>query len=528
MSRALDDFNYGSTPQNERAREDQVRNNAGGFVFSVTPESRLRRFLTIGTDGGTYYVAQQKLTKENAQVVVDYAQRDPRGLVDIVKEISLGGRAPKQDQGIFALAVATALATKPADKAYAYAAVPEVCRTATTLFMFIKYREAFAGWGHGMARAVANWYTSKEADQLAYQMVKYRNREGWTHGDVLRSAHPKLDDVSPAHKALAQWALKGNVTDDVPELVNTFQELQAATTSSEWVNLIRENKNVTHEMLPDAAKGSKDVWAALVDNGMPLTAMLRNLGKLSSIGLLVPNSSYTRKVVNSLTDAEYLKKSRIHPFAVLMAMKVYQSGHGVKGSLSWSPAGRIVDALDQAFYGSYGNVEPTGKRHLLALDVSGSMGWQYNGVISAREISAAIALVTANVEKDYEFVGFCNELRSLNISPRQRLDDVIHTISGLPFGSTDCALPALWAAKHGYEFDAISIYTDNETWAGRNGHPFQALKKYRQKTGLPVKQVVVATDATSFSIADPSDPLSLDISGFDASTPQVMSDFFRA
>ena len=34
---------------------------------------------------------------------------------------------------------------------------------------------------------------------------------------------------------------------------------------------------------------------------------------------------------------------------------------------------KIVDALDKAFYLSFGSVEATGKRVLLALDVSGSM-----------------------------------------------------------------------------------------------------------------------------------------------------------
>ena len=40
----------------------------------------------------------------------------------------------------------------------------------------------------------------KDADQLAYQLVKYRQRDGWTDADVLRLAHPC--PVTGEHDAL--------------------------------------------------------------------------------------------------------------------------------------------------------------------------------------------------------------------------------------------------------------------------------------------------------------------------------------
>ena len=110
---------------------------------------------------------------------------------------------------------------------------------------------------------------------------------------------------------------------------------------------------------------------------------------------------------------------------------------------------------------------PTGKRLLLALDVSGSMesGW-VAGIpgLSPRDASAALALVTAATEQDYEIVGFYagrggwkadgrrrqyylgeDGITPLSISPRQRLDDAVKAVSDLPFGGTDCALPMLYA-----------------------------------------------------------------------------------
>ena len=50
----------------------------------------------------------------------------------------------------------------------------------------------------------------------------------------------------------------------------------------------------------------------------------------------------------------------------------HQAAHGKK-KRSWFPVQRVVDALDAAFKTAFGNVEPTGKRMMLALDASGSM-----------------------------------------------------------------------------------------------------------------------------------------------------------
>ena len=70
-------------------------------------------------------------------------------------------------------------------------------------------------------------------------------------------------------------------------------------------------------------------------------------------------------------------------------------------------------------------------------------------------------------------------------------------------------------------------YTDSETWCG-NIHPVQALRKYREKTGIPAKLVVVGMVSNGFSIADPDDGGMLDVVGFDTAAPNVIADFCRS
>ncbi len=63
-------------------------------------------------------------------------------------------------------------------------------RTATHLFQFAAFVEGFRGWGRSLRRAVGGWYAGRSPESLAYQAVKYRQREGMTHRDLLRLAHP--------------------------------------------------------------------------------------------------------------------------------------------------------------------------------------------------------------------------------------------------------------------------------------------------------------------------------------------------
>ncbi|WP_425310160.1 TROVE domain-containing protein [Ammonicoccus fulvus] len=517
-------INKRRTPQGVQARSDQVRNSAGGWTFELDDAARLRRFLILGTDGGTFYASPLALTLDNAAVVERMCVDDPGTLLDLVHEVSVGGLAPKPNPALFALAVAASFADDE-HRARALRMLPEIARTGTHLFLFATYIEQFRGWGRGLRRAVANWYLERDVTTLAYQLVKYRQRDGWTHRDLLRLAHPDTGD--PVRRALFEWVVRRTDVPEVPELslIRGFTEAQRAETSV--VELVAEH-GLSWEMLPDTALTQPEVWDALLAQGMPMTALLRQLGRLTSLGVLAPGSRNLSAVVAQLTDAERIRKARVHPLQVLIALRTYASGHGLRGSLTWRPVQQLIDALDEMFLLSFTALVPTGKRMLLAVDVSGSMDyWSIAGTpLTPRVAAAAMAMVTATTESDYEVVGFSHKLVRLPISPRQRLDDVVKTMSGIPFGATDCAKPMEYALARGREVDAFVIYTDNETWSGRT-HPHQALRAYRDATGIPAKLVVVGMTSTRFSIADPDDAGMLDVVGFDASAPAVMADFIR-
>ena len=548
MTNVFNLFNRKQTPQMlPIPGSSQVANNAGGFAWALDDWHRLDRFLILGSEGGTYYVNERALTFDNAGCVARCIQSDGERTVQRIVQISAAGRAPKNDAALFALAMAASFGSA-ATRRIALEALPQVVRTGTHLFHFMQYAEQFRGWGRGLRSAVAAWYSDKPAEDLVFQSIKYRQRDGWTHRDALRLAHPRpqtrvINDVY--HWITQGWPDIGPDPHPDPSLrkIWAFEKLQRVQTESEVTAILAEYE-LPWEAVPSQWLASAGVWEALLPS-LPLTATLRNLGRMTANGLLAPRAKAVKQIVERVSKAGAFKAGRIHPLTILVALKTYEQGHGEKGSLAWQPVREIVDALDQAFYLSFGSVESTGKRLMLALDVSGSMAQsRIAGMhLTARDGAAAMALVTANVEPDYavtifssagtNFIGTGQKrygsvdgLSTFDISPRQRLDDVIRKTSNLPFGGTDCALPMLYALKAGMQIDVFTIYTDSETWAG-DIHPSRALQEYRQKTGIPAKLIVVGMTSNGFSIADPDDGGMMDVVGFDLATPQAIGEFAK-
>jgi 60 kDa SS-A/Ro ribonucleoprotein len=520
-----------ATPQAEPIPgSTQVPNSAGGYAWAVDPWKRFDRFLIFGTERGTYYIRERQLTRDNAtNAAACIAADGPRAVRRIV-EISASGRAASNDPALFALALAASASDAPT-RAAAFAALSEVARTGTHLFHWVQYLQGLRGWGRGPRTAVGRWYTARPAQALAYQMLKYRSRDGWSHRDTLRLSHPAPPTAT--HDYLFRYATRQTIEVGTPSRVApsadvvTFVESVASLARlkpAAAAHVIAQHR-LTREMVPTDLLTHAVVWEALLP-AMPLTATIRNLGVMSACGLLAPVSDAATTIAARLTDETALRAARIHPIAVLAALKTYAQGHGMKGKLQWAPVPAVVDALDAAFYLSFGAAPSTGKRIMLALDISGSMIAPVLGMpfLSCREASAAMALVIAATEPNHRFGAFTHEFSQPNISPRQRLDDVVRSIADLPMGRTDCSLPMVEATKRGWKIDTFVVLTDSETWFG-DIHPAEALRQYRQRSGIAAKLVVVAMNGNDFTIADPDDAGMLDVVGFDTSTPQLISEF---
>ncbi len=556
IKQALAGLNATETPQGlPIPGRDMVENNAGGFVFKLDEWKQLERFLILGSEGGTFYVSEKKLTAENANLVLLLLKKDGLKVVEKTVEMLKSGRAPKPDVGIFVLALAASKGDDATRKA-ALAAVPTALKTGTQLLKFVDSVNGLRGWGRGLKKAIQLWFKGKKSETLALQLVKYKQREGWSMKDVLRLAKPVPETevqgklfgwtakhekaewakapVAPGDKALdfvwaAEQAVAVKFVDEDAKEAQAKAVLAEANQASvkKLVELITTYR-LPREALPTEALNRAEVWEALLQE-MPMTAMIRNLGNLSKVGLLKPLSDAEKLIYQRLTDAERLRGAKVHPIQVLSALRTYASGWGVRSAATWTVSNKTVEALDEAFELSFGAVEPAGTRHLLGLDVSSSMSWgEIAGVpgLTPSAATAALAVVAARTEPWTAIMGFADSFRDLGITAKDRIDEATRKVSGLTFGGTDASLPMTWALANKVNVDTFVVLTDSETWAGKI-QPVQALVKYRQATGINAKLIVVGMTSTGFTIADPTDAGMLDVVGFDGAAPALMAKFAK-
>lgn len=537
---------YGKTTptQLEKAKPEQVQNNAGGYVFEIDDLSYVKRFLILGTEGGNYYLSERQLTLQASEKLKSIVNSKGKEVVDLIIEVSDKGLAPKNDPALYLLALCSNSTDKKV-RIHALVNLWRVARIPTHLYHFVGYVKQIRGFGKAVDTALEKWFNNKNPKDLAYSLTKYASRDGFSARDLLRIAKPKAPSeahnlvynyVTITDKQIANGKKKlineditfTDISNNVVSYLRNVDKVKSGSLSeSEIVSLIKEN-NFPMEIVP-TDKRTKSVYETVL-NSAGLTWIIRNLGNLSKHGVLDEGQwDNIEKVVKKLTIESQLKSARIHPLSILSALKIYSSGGGYKSESKWIPNQKVIDALNKSFYLSFFYQEPTNKRYYLALDCSSSMFCTFaNGMdyLNASEVGACFAMTVLKREENFIIKGFNNEMKPIDINPSSSLDEVLRIMRQVEWGFTDCSLPIIDATYRKIPVDVFVCITDNETWFGKV-HPFEALKEYRKKMGINAKMIVLATTTTEFTIADPSDPYMLDIAGFSSDVPSVISEFSK-
>jgi 60 kDa SS-A/Ro ribonucleoprotein len=453
-------------------------------------------------------------------------------------DVSLNGRAYKQNAVLFALASVIVHGT---NKQAVKAVFNSIVRTGFQLITVVNYLNKLGGWGRAKREIVAAWF-EQDADKIAYQAIKYRQRDGWTLRDVMRKSHPKNTDTSVADFILGRQHAE---IDDV-RAIHGFKQIQRATSVSEVHDALREYTMLPWETIPTQFLKDVSVWKRLFANGqLRGQALIRSITRLARIGAF-KDMRFAASYAGQLTNAALIEQTRLHPINYLNASVVYQNGQkkrvkdkygyeSIQLVKDWETESVIVDALDKGFHMAFKSVVPANKRTMLALDVSGSMSCDAMGLdLSCAQVSGAVAMTIARTEPMHIIRGFTSsgrdfwsgttELTDLGISANTSLSAAMDKVRQRNFGSTDCALPMVWALENKVEVDTFVVLTDNETYAGKI-HPFQALKNYRRKMNIDARLAVLAVSGSEFSIADSSDSGMMDFVGFDSNAPRALADF---
>lgn len=500
-----------------------VANSAGGYAFPVNKWERLLRFLILGSDQGSYYASPMGLTLESVNNVIACYEEDHIRTLNLIRDISVANRAPRRLPAIIALVLGFKNTNERVRQAAANT-IPHVIRTGTDMAYFIgALRAVNTNMGRVLRRGIATWYTGKSPDDLVYMFIKYKQRDDVAIHDVFNLAHVKPQTAE--QEFLFRWVVRGEKlerpTDNSPFWMKRLwaaQEILRADVNTA-VKLIEEY-NLPREAVPTHLLRERVVWEALFRR-LPLMAMIRNLNVMAERGLL-DEPRYRERVIERLNPKDILGIG-IHPMTLLKAYTAFREVYV-----------DIEKTLEAAFYAAFKSVPPTGKRLVVAIDVSDSM--KYSNItrtLTAHQAAAAMALIfkaTEPIEPIY--LAFAGSYRNRNdrfdavmrLNLAGNLRNFMQATANLPYTSTDCSLPILWAQAHEIPVDAFIILTDNETWAG-SIHPAVALAQYRQQYVSDAAMVTVAMVSNGFSIADPNDARMLDVVGFDTSAPEIINAF---
>jgi 60 kDa SS-A/Ro ribonucleoprotein len=608
-------------------------------VTSIVPESSLvcktdnlkyiERLLILGTgQQNKYKSGVSKISEADLALVqkeIDSSTNCYK-LLDLVADIYLKGRAPKQDMTMHVLALICRCKTNVTLRRNGYELVGKL-RTLSQLYLFLGYytgggtqsathaadprtkekkqsvtalaegsaglkgRNRPLGFGRAFKTALNRSFLKKTPQALAYQVTKYQSRGDWSFNDIIKCTHlrtgtgenrkrntkylpsdyqaPPIKPATPMDLVL-RYSMYG--MEELTKLAQAFnlledpiysylcavdiaKKMQENTESNvnDLIQLIFKHRLV-REHLPTWSMKNCEVQKALLFGDYrcggakppPMTALLRNLSSLTSIGLF-DDKEILALVVKHLTDKDAVQKSRIHPVNVIIAWFVYRTGHGFKGKLTWTPVPAIRDALEQMAFLAFANAPPTTKRYGVFIDGSSSMLSEttFQGLTNA-DIAALLSLVIARSGQGHLFYVFSakgtrsHSNRGVRGSPptdntglydvghhihaNSTFQEVLDAVQLSNWGSTDISNGIRYLEHANKHVDAMIVITDNDINTGEK--PLVALNSYRAKIGNPnVKLITLAVQLNDLTIADPSDKGMLDMCGFDTNSYQVIHAF---
>ena len=574
------------------------------FVYKLSLKDYMLRLLILGSPENKYDPRKKGLSTENAEYIKTQIEKGHgEEICNIVRDVYKANRAPKQDATM--MVIGLLCRAKDVTIRKMGLQLLENFKTISHLYSWKKCHASIEshatgqkskGFGRAVKRQINDWilsYSGKPED-LAYQITKYMAREGWSFKNILQCTHVKTgtgDNRVFEEKEGVKTKSKRKVnknTSPPTELdlvlryaVNGFEEMDKLATPNllatkvyqylsgvhiatrllvhEKVNLIEliYQHKLTREQIPTWGLADKEVLTALLVNknktrvSMPLTALLRNLGNLSARNVL-DDETTLQLVTKYLVNPDTIKFSKIHPVSVLTAWFTYRNGSGTRGHNSWMVNPDIVKTLEEMFYLSFKNVEPTGKRICFLIDCSGSMGCPSlcEGVTCA-ESAALLSMIFARSETtgdsspDHSFYLFTSKKSTLGyggwsgtgntgltdvsdvIDADADFNKVLKACQRSDWGMTDISMGILEALKYKRKYDAFVVITDNDVNSGIK--PSEAMKQYRAGMKMPnTKLVVVGTHGADYTIADPNDPLMMDMVGFDSHGPKILQDFIRS
>jgi 60 kDa SS-A/Ro ribonucleoprotein len=205
-------------------------------------------------------------------------------------------------------------------------------------------------------------------------------------------------------------------------------------------------------------------WGALAGT-MGWQALRMNLNTLARNGAFAVDG-VTQAVAARLSDTEALRKARVLPYQLMVALD--STGEGV-------PL-KVQAALEEALEASVSNVPKVSGNVVVCPDVSGSMASPATGYrkgatskVSCNQVAALVAAAMLRTNRQARVLPFEQRVVKVTLDPYARLAVNTAKLAAVGGGGTSVSAPLAQLNAERAAVDLVVIVSDNESWVDNTG-----------------------------------------------------------
>ena len=518
-NRELFGFEFGSTPSTN------TKNAAGGKAYSHTDRHALAQLAVTGCFNGTAY-AKPIENLEAAKNAVTALRNDP----EFIAQTAIYARHASymKDMPAFLMVALAHFNTEVFKRTF-----PIVIDNMKMLRNFIQIaRSDVFGKKLNVSRSSIRGCIQKWFDQRSPSYI-FNSAIGNDPSmkDILKICHPR---PNTAEKAALFAYLKGSQIEDGKfttrnkdgKLIYTHavENLPSIVTQYEKFKVERgEVPNVDFRML-DSLKLTDQEWKSVaVNTSWQATRM--NLQTFDRHNVF-SDSAMIDLISDRLRNREDIAKAKAFPYQLMMAH--------IATADSEVPA-KIKDALKAALEISLENVPSFDGNIVIAVDVSGSMGYATTGSrgtatskVTNADVAALITSALLKVNPKAVVIPFADNVRKVDISPKNDVLTNAANIKAIVKGGTNCAAPLTLLNNEEAKADMVIFVSDNQSWLNQTNKAgtskMQEWNKFRAKNPT-AKLVTIDISPNITSQVSPS-PEILQIGGWSDRCFTTMADFY--
>ncbi|CAH0559179.1 unnamed protein product [Brassicogethes aeneus] len=413
-------------------------------------------------------------------------------------------------------------------------------------------------------KRVKAFYKNKTAEELVDSYILHKSVHGWDHRTLLKLTHIKSDTLSKnlvINYILLNDVKTENIKDETSmKLIENLKEINTLrTTKDVAVALPIINKfKLTHHHLTPFLQKHQEAWNAVISN-MSIRDILKSLPKLYRLGFLKQNLEVYKIIVACLTDAEKIKKDQIFPLEIFIALKNFEKGgkpvdpklidHLTKEkklgeeelakakTLVEPKCPNIVNNIHKCLSMSYSNIQSTGLKFLITIDVTESMNLPclHSKNITSIEAALAITLSFLKSEKNVTTALFKDkDIQLINFKSSDSYSDNLKKLKEhkstymIPFSGVE------WALHKNKSFDVLINFVHHHEFSSavpkehrdKISRGLKSIHKYQETVNKSAKIVNICLATSRLVIADESRNI-IDIAGLDEGVPKVLHTFLN-